>query len=124
MKRFSMQKSSSDSVKINYFNYPEIFGQLKSAVTDLKSSNQNVKQVILFGSLAGKNYGPGSDADLLIILRKDSRRKMDRIPEFLMAFSAVSVPVDVIPITEAELQKAIHEDNLFYRRILKEGIEL
>jgi predicted nucleotidyltransferase len=98
--------------------------QLRRCAVNLKNSNPNVLRVILFGSLVHGNYGPRSDADLLIILASDERRRIDRIPELLHIFSDVAVPVDVFPLTFQELQKEVDSDNLHIKRILKEGMEI
>jgi len=97
---------------------------LQDAANKLLKRNFNVLRIILFGSLVKGNYGPGSDADILIVLSSDSRRRIDRIPEFLGAFSEVPVSVDVFPLTEEELHQALNNNNFFYNRAVKEGIEL
>lgn len=62
-------------------------------------------EVALFGSLVKGDYGPGSDADVLVILRRDERRFIDRQDEFLIHFSGVGVPVDVFPYTLEEIER-------------------
>ncbi len=119
-----MQKKLSNSVKIKYLNGEAVIEQLKRCAVNLKRSNPNVLGVILFGSLVHGDYGPRSDADLLIILASDERRRIDRIPEFLHSFSEVIIPVDVFPLTTHELQQEVVSDNLHIKRILKEGMEI
>jgi predicted nucleotidyltransferase len=50
------------------------------------------------------NYGPGSDADLLVILEADARRFVDRMPEFLEHFGGLGIAIDVFPYTAAEIE--------------------
>ena len=119
-----MQEKLSDSVKIKYLKGEAVLAQLKHCAANLKRTNFNVLRVILFGSLVQGDYGPRSDADLLIILNSDKRRRIDRIPEFLHSFSDVSVPVDVLPLTVKEVQKELDNNNLQIQRILKDGIEI
>lgn len=119
-----MPRKSSSFVKIHYFNYNRIIRELHSCASALRQANDKIDSIRLFGSLVKGNYAPGSDADVLIILSSDLRRKIDRIPEFLQSFSEVSVGVDVIPLTRDEIQQAITEGNLFIQSILKEGLEL
>ncbi len=64
------------------------------------------------------DFTAASDADILIILREDSRRPMDRIPEYLIKFSNAGVPVDIF-LTEEEIKK-----NRFLEKAEREGIEL
>lgn len=72
----------------------------------------------LFGSLVRGDYGPESDADLLIILDTDPRRCVDRMPEFLIYFSGLGVAVDVFPYTLEEI--ASMSDNSFVNTALRE----
>ena len=119
-----MREKSSDSVKIHYLNIDTVLGELHQAAHALKMSNLNVKRIVLFGSLASTQYGPGSDADVLIVLQSDKRRAIDRIPELSFAFSSVSIPVEVFPLTERELERQLGEENLFWKRALETGVEL
>jgi predicted nucleotidyltransferase len=119
-----MPKRLSDSVKVKYLDGDHVVTQLRQCAAGLKKTNPNVLRIILFGSLVHGDYGPRSDADLLIVLSEDKRRRIDRIPEFLRAFSDASVPVDVLPLTAAELQNEIDQKNLHIQRILNEGVEI
>lgn len=85
---------------------------------------QNVKRVLLFGSLVRGNYAPGSDADIFIELDNDHRRWHERIPDFLAAFSGCPVPVEVFPFTEAEVQEAIRNQDMFITTILRDCREI
>ncbi len=57
--------------------------------------------VVLFGSFASGRAVPGSDLDVLIVLRDDPRPFLDRIPDY--APDDVPFPVDVFPYTMAEI---------------------
>ncbi|WP_148682359.1 nucleotidyltransferase domain-containing protein [Pyrobaculum neutrophilum] len=59
--------------------------------------------VVLIGSLARGDYTAFSDADVVIVVREDGRRPMDRIPDFLDP----SFPIDLEPrvYTVEELRK-------------------
>ncbi len=119
-----MQTRLSDSVKIRYLEANTVMEELRRAARRLKASNVNVRRAVLFGSLVEGTYGPGSDADVLVVLDKDDRRKIDRIPEFSFAFSEVSIPVDVFPLTEQEIERELRDENFFLKRALKEGVDL
>lgn len=86
----------------------------------LLTSNPDILEISLFGSLARGNYAPGSDADIYILLGKDSRRFIDRIPEYLDYFSNTGLPIEVFPYTIEEMaemkgggfMKALHRDKM------------
>jgi predicted nucleotidyltransferase len=119
-----MPKASSDFVKINYLDRDYVLAQIRDQVKNLFRKNENVVRVVLFGSLVREDYGPGSDADLLVVLKSDSRRMMDRIPEFLQAFSELPIAIDVLPMTEKELEGRLNADDLHVKHIINEGLIL
>ncbi len=86
--------------------------------------NPNVVAVVLFGSLARGTATPGSDADLLVVLRADERRMLDRIPEFTKPFESPGLSVQALPWTEAELQHRRERDDPFAREVLETGVVL
>lgn len=118
-----MPERSSNSVKVSYLNGNEILKQLRLAAKRLKQ-NTNVQQIYLFGSFVKGDFKPGSDADISIILKQDSRRVIDRIPEFMGYFSKVSVPVDIFPYTFDEVEQMKASNNSLLREILSTGVQL
>ena len=52
---------------------------------------------------------PGSDADILIVLKRDDKPFMDRIAEWSERFS-IEFPVDIFPYTEKELTNPIVQE--------------
>ncbi|MBN2030826.1 nucleotidyltransferase domain-containing protein [bacterium] len=118
-----MPKASSHFVRVEYLHLIDILPKLRESLKGLKQ-NPNVVSVKLFGSLVKGNYSPGSDADILILLQKDSRRIIDRIPEYLAYFSHVPIAVEVFPYTEEEYAKMNVSDNQFISSISEWAIEL
>ncbi|MEA1992893.1 MAG: nucleotidyltransferase domain-containing protein [Euryarchaeota archaeon] len=116
-------RSLSSAEKI-YRNKKLILQELrKGASRALKDSS--VTQVILFGSLAGDNFGLYSDADLLLVLEESKyKRFFDRIPEFLDYFTNVPIPVDLFPYKEDEIEKMKNSGNRLILMALKEGVVL
>ncbi len=98
-----LRRQSLPGVKITFLEIEPILTGLKERAQRLLASHPRVREVGLFGSLVRGNYGPGSDADLLVILETDARRFVDRIPEFLAQFSGLGIAVDVFPYTLGEI---------------------
>ena len=119
-----MPRESWDSVRVIFLDGEKAIAKLRELAAKVVQENPAVQRVLLFGSLARGDYSPRSDADLIVVLADDSRRMMDRIPEFLEAFSTAPVPVDVLPYTEAELDKMLEDDNFFVKRALREALVL
>jgi predicted nucleotidyltransferase len=118
-----MQRGESmDGVKVRFLNRGEILQRLIILAHQLLASEANVIEVSLFGSLVRGNYDPRSDADIYILLKKDSRRFTDRIPEFLGYFSGLGINVEVFPYTFEEITKM--KEQGFIKAIEKEKIVL
>jgi predicted nucleotidyltransferase len=106
-----------NGVRVRFLNRDEIFPRLVALAKQLLALTPNVMEVSLFGSLVLGNYAPGSDADIYILLREDSRKFTDRIPEFLGHFSKIGLPVEVFPYTLEEIEKM--RDSAFMKAIQK-----
>jgi predicted nucleotidyltransferase len=119
-----MQPKLSTTVRVKFADREKVIAELKALARKLCQENTNISQVLLFGSYANNTYTPRSDADVLIILKHDERRMMDRISEFLTAFLPASVGVDVFPYTRAEVEKMQAEGNPFIKRALQESLDL
>jgi len=91
---------------------------------ELGENDVNITGIYLFGSIARGDHVPGSDADILIILKRDERRFIDRISYYMKYFLNISIPVEVFPYTEREIKKMQQEGNHFISTILKEKITL
>ncbi len=77
----------------------------------------------LFGSLVRGDYGPGSDADLLVILQADPRRLIDRMPELLECFSGIGIAIiDEFPYTMEEIEAM--QNSGFIKTALTEHVVL
>ena len=117
-----MPVPSSTTVRVFSLNRNEVVGKLRRLAAELVAQNQNVTRVLLFGSLTTDSYSPHSDADLLVVVRRDERRRMDRATEFLLHFLPSDCPTDVLVYTEQELK--CEEDEPFLRHVLKSAVTL
>jgi predicted nucleotidyltransferase len=105
--------------KAKFLNRNLVIEKLTKMALRLSARDNNIKKIVLFGSLANNTYTGTSDADLLIILKESSHRMIDRIPNLMQHFVRAPVPVDIFPYTESEV-KAIP----LAQRALREGITL
>ena len=68
---------------------------------------------------------PGSDADVLIVLREHPQpRWFDRIAEYAEAFATTSLPVEPFAYTQDELKRMLATRAGFVQTILREMIPL
>jgi uncharacterized protein len=117
-----MRNRSSPSVKIRYLDKDEIWKSLRKSIKELRERYPEIEQVILFGSFARGEAVPGSDLDLLIILRESSLPFLERIGRYLP--SKCGIGVEVFPYTKEELKFLVTEGNHFLKRALEEGVEI
>lgn len=92
-------------VAITFLDAEPLIARLRDRARKLLTTKPDVLEISLFGSLVKGTYGPGSDADLLVILTEDDRRFIDRTPEYLEWFCGLGVPVDVFAYTVEEIQQ-------------------
>lgn len=109
-------------VRVRFLNAKSITKTLKERAERLLQEDPNILEISLFGSLVKGNYVPGSDADIFILLKRDERRLIDRVPDFLDALRGVEVPLEVFPYTMEEVENMKEEG--FMKTILKEKVLL
>jgi predicted nucleotidyltransferase len=69
----------------------------------LLTENGDVEEVVIFGSFANDTYAPGSDLDVFIVLSRATEPVRERIATFRP--TNFPVPVDVFPLTRAEMEE-------------------
>jgi predicted nucleotidyltransferase len=80
-------------------------------------------RIILFGSVARDEQNVESDVDLLVIMPEGIHKR--RTAQILYcSLRGLSVPVDIVVTTEADLDRQKDNLGLIYRTILQEGREL
>ncbi len=118
-----MPKIFFPSSKPRFIDAANITQGFKKLASSVARKNKNVEAVYLFGSYAKGNAGFRSDADILVILRRDHRCLRERLGEFILEFSFGPVPADVLVYTRAEIDKALKDGNPFLRAALQ-GVRL
>jgi predicted nucleotidyltransferase len=99
-------RRSFGSSRVTYLNRPQALEQLRLLACRLLDNDPRVIEVRLFGSLARGEAVPGSDADVLIVLRSHPLPCwFDRIVEYGQAFADTDMPVEPFPYTLGELEK-------------------
>jgi predicted nucleotidyltransferase len=97
-----------------------ILAELEHSARRLLLERPDVRRVVLFGSYARGDAGLWSDADVLLVLSSSPHgRWFDRIPEFLEYFLDMSVPVDIFPYTEEEVERMDGRGNPLIRTALE-----
>ncbi|OQX81525.1 MAG: hypothetical protein B6D56_02320 [Candidatus Omnitrophica bacterium 4484_70.1] len=114
-------KKSYGSVKVFWLNKELLKKELVKIAKKIKSCNDNVKDIILFGSVKEDKATPFSDIDISIIVKKSSKRFIERPLEFIDYFKEIPLGVDLFVYTEEEVER---KNNPFLSYILSSGKSL
>ena len=88
----------------------------------LKIRHPEIERALLFGSLQRGDAVPGSDADVLLVLRTTDLPFSERAAAYRP--EGVGIPVDLFVYTRTELDGMLADGNRFVGRALAEGTEL
>jgi predicted nucleotidyltransferase len=109
-----------DNNAIEWLLKEDVVPAVKKAAQEVKKL-PGVVRVGYFGSFVRNDQVPGSDIDILIELKQDDRRWIDRMDDFRDYFKEVPCPVEIFAFTTRELAD---KDNKFYQEILRELVEV
>ncbi len=98
--------------------------RLKESAHALRKANDDVSGIYLFGSLAKGEAVPGSDADILVVLKRSDKRIIDRATDFMDFFKNAGIGVDIFSYTEKEINKFKKEQNHLIVEMLAHWIRL
>jgi predicted nucleotidyltransferase len=110
-------EESLNSVKIFWLDQERLRAELYRIAQEVGRGDKNVMKILLFGSLAENRAVPGSDADILIILKRTTEPFFKRIEAWAAKFS-VDFPIELFPYTEEELHTPLVQE------AMKQGITL
>ena len=89
-----------------------IINEIVSRFIDL----YNPKEIYLYGSYAWGSPTVDSDVDLCIILNESDKSQADRIRDGLRALKDINIPVDLLVLTEHEIEhRKDHPSTLIFK---------
>ena len=115
--RSQTASGSSDSVRVFWLDRSKTIAKLRTAAERMTRQFSEVQRVILFGSLSRGDAVPGSDADLLVILRSSDLPFHDRSARY--RFEGLGIGADVFAYTQVEVDAMLAEGNAFLSEALE-----
>ena len=115
--RSLLQKKSYGSVKVFWFDRELALYLAKEACRKIISSEKDVVKVGIFGSVAKGNAAPGSDLDILIVVKECALKPLERSERFLPYFKELDIGVDLFCYTLEEAKRSS-----FFQENAKEAI--
>jgi hypothetical protein len=106
-------------VRIVSPDWRAVFGGLSTWAASVLDNEPAALGVLLYGSLARGDHAPGSDADVLVVLRESPKPPSERAG----ALPPLRLPIchEILVYTRAELARLTAEGLPFLRRALAEG---
>jgi len=100
-----IHRKSYGSVKVFWLDKELLKKRIKKAAKRVMSKNSNVEKVVLFGSLAEDRATAFSDADVMILVKKSTKRFIDRPLDFAEYFQDIGIEVDLFVYTRKEIEQ-------------------
>lgn len=120
--RYPTPKASSSSVKVFWLDREETIQRLQAAMKALQARRPEIERAVLFGSLQRGDAVPGSDADVLLVLRATDLPFSERAAVYRP--EGVGVSVDLFIYTRSELEGMLAAGNRFVSQALAAGRDL
>jgi predicted nucleotidyltransferase len=111
----------SSSVEVRFLDYDLVLDALRCAAAEAKARHPEILRVFLLGSLVRGDYTAGSDADLIVVVRRDFSCILDRSPYQIYTRA---IPTDSVVYSEREFEELSRDPSSFLARNLSGALEL
>ena len=116
-----MPEPFSSSVEVRFIDREQVIRDLRSAVAEAKQTYPEILRVLLFGSLVDGTWTADSDADLMIVVRKNFSGFFESCRYQIYTNS---IPADSLVYSEDEFEKLARDPQSFVARNLSTALEL
>lgn len=117
-----MRSEYFGSAKITYLDRDAVWEALRSLAPRLADEHPEIEKISVFGSFARDDAAPGSDVDLLLVLKESDLPFPERAGRYRPRHFPIAL--DVFAYTADEMQRMLSEGNFFLKRALAEAITL
>ena len=100
-----MPRPSFSSVVVKSVDVAVVRRAVDDHATRLLAQRDDVEEIVVFGSFTKGTHAPGSDIDLLVVLKWSDQSVRDRVPGLLPG--AFPVGIDLLPYTRKELERLV-----------------
>ena len=80
------------------------------------------RQVILFGSVVRGATTKDSDVDILVVIADETVSQRQESVRIRRALADISMPMDILVVSERRLAELAHAPGLIYREALRHGM--
>ena len=116
-----MRGPSSSFAAVRFIDREKVLDDLRRAAAKAKSVHPEIVRVFLFGSLVKGNWTADSDADLIVVVRREFPGILDRSR---YQIHVKSIPTDTLVYSETEFGTIAGDPTSFLARNLRDALEL
>ncbi len=116
-----MAEASWNSAEVRFIDHDQVIRDLRQAVAEAKARYPEIVKVFLFGSLVQGNWTADSDADLIVVVRKNFS---DFFESCRYQIYTNSISTDSLVYSETDFQKWASDPTSFLAQNLSTAVEL
>ena len=117
-----MPATSSSSAEVRFIDRDQVIRDLRQAVAEAKSRSPEVTKVYLFGSLVQGTWTADSDADLIVVVRREFKDSFRERACYQIRVN--SIPTDTLVYSESEFDRLASDPESFLAQNLPSALEL
>ena len=116
-----MPDTSWNFAEVRFIDRDQVIRDLRQAVAEAKARYPEIVKVFLFGSFVQGTWTADSDADLIVVVRKNFK---DFFESCRYQIYTNSIPTDSLVYSEAEFEKLARDAESFLAQNLPTALEL
>ncbi len=116
-----MREKSWNFAEVRFIDREQVICDLRQAVAEAKARYPEIVKVFLIGSLVQGNWTADSDADLMVVVRKEFTNFSESCRYQIYTRS---VPTDSLVYSESEFEKMARDPASFVAQNLPSALEL
>jgi predicted nucleotidyltransferase len=116
-----MPNKSWTGAEVRFIDRDQVIQDLRRAVSEAKARHPEIVKVLLFGSFVQGTWTAASDADLIVVVRREFARLLDRGDYHI---SAPGIATDSVVYSESEFERLSRDPDSFLARNLPTALEL
>ncbi len=116
-----MPEASWSFAEVRFVDREQVLDGLRRAAREAQAAHPEIVRVLLFGSFAQGNWTADSDADLIVVVRKEFPDLLSRSRYHI---HSPSVLVDTLVYSETEFDRQASDPSSFLSRVLSSAMEL
>jgi nucleotidyltransferase-like protein len=110
-----------NKTEVRFLDYEQTIRNLRNAVAEARVAHPEIVKVLLFGSLANGTWTADSDADLIVVVRKEFSDFSSRWPYQIFLRG---IDTDSLVYSETEFERLSRDPGSFLTQNLPTSLEL